>query len=87
MNWNNRLPAPDVGEQALEHCDQLKLSVWKCESGNVVVNYEIHGSLGSFDEDEDEDESEGGGLATREPTDLSLVFDLLRRMQRREGDL
>lgn len=84
MNWNNhnRLPAPEAGEQALEHCDRLKIDIWKKEDGDVCACYEIHGSIGSLCDDDDEDD---GGLA-KEPTDLSLVFNLLRRMQQREGN-
>ena len=58
----------------------IELDLWKEESGNEVASFELHGSIGDWESD-DEDE---GGL--REPTDLSLLRDLLERFQRTGGE-
>jgi hypothetical protein len=78
----NVQPQRSVGDRALERCSRFKIDVWKEDSGNVVVGFELHGSIGQFDDDDDEDE---GGL--KERTDLSLIGELLERFQRKDGDL
>jgi hypothetical protein len=77
MNFTNRFNE-SVGECALEQCSHLKVDIWKQDGGNVVASFELHGSIGEWDDD-DEDE---GGVA--EQTDLSLLRDLLERFQRIE---
>ncbi len=77
MNFNNRLPV-DVGERALEHCSRLKLDLYKADDGNVVASFELHGSIGEWDDDDDDE----GGL--KEQTDLSLLQELLVRFQARQ---
>jgi hypothetical protein len=85
-HFTNRF-SESVGERALQNCAEFKLHVWKQSNGNVVADFKLCGTLGKFSFDDDDDEEEGGAAIVREPTDLSLLRDLLDRFQRKDGEL
>ncbi len=75
----NRISAL-LGNKVLDEIDSLEIKVYRKENNDVCASYEIHGSIGTiFDDDDDDDE--GGGIAEKPRTDLSLLLDLIRRMQ------
>ena len=64
----------DADGRLLDNCDQLKVTMYKDDEGDVTAYFEISGCVRSKDEEDDT------GYAPR--SDMSFVRDLISRFEK-----